>query len=77
MTLEDARRECSLRNGRLATREELLEARAGGLNVCSYAWMDDGSVEYVIRTPTPGCTFSTGIVYTSRVLADGWCIDDL
>ncbi|XP_064640813.1 uncharacterized protein LOC135495805 isoform X2 [Lineus longissimus] len=61
---EDARRKCTSRGMRLATRGQLTDAWKQGLDVCSCGWLADGTVGYPILRTRNGCEGSAAGVTT-------------
>ena len=55
--------ECKKYNGRLASRDELLDAHKKGADWCSAGWVSDNTPEawYPINTPRQGCSESSNV----------------
>jgi len=68
----EAEAECQARGMTLASRADMLESRALGLDICDCGWISDGSCVLVQVTFRPGCGFSNeDTVHTCDYLEAG------
>ena len=56
MSLQEAKDECKTRASTLATPAQLKEAFNQGMEQCACGYLTDGSVQYPMQKPRPGCT---------------------
>jgi len=63
----------------LASRDDMLQSRALGLDMCSCGWLSDNTKGLVVRTFDPACGFGNDVVvYTCYdadfgVSSDAYC----
>jgi len=71
----EAEAECQARGMTLASRDDMLESRALGLDICACGWLSDGTCGLVQVTYRPGCGFSNeNKVYScTHSKADVYC----
>jgi len=72
----EAETECQARGMTLASRADMLESRALGLDICACGWLSDGTAGLVIRTYDPLCGYGNeNTVYScSQTYGDAYCI---
>jgi len=62
LTLNEAKAACQSMNMKLASKQDLLEARSRGFEKCQFTWLDDGQVHFVMQNDdVEGCNTKNGI----------------
>jgi len=77
-SMTETQQECEARGMTLASRDDMLQSRALGLDVCSCGWLSDNTIGRVVRTFDPVCGFGNdNVVYTCGdvgfVSGDAYC----
>ncbi|KAL4235572.1 Hyaluronan and proteoglycan link protein 3 [Mactra antiquata] len=75
LTFPEGQAVCEERGTIVASREDLLEARGMGYDMCVCGWLSDGTGGFVVQTHDPGCTFEfhTGVIDWCGGMMDVYC----